>query len=312
MIPAWLSNDEFVVKARQARKFLPFLHMINNDMLPGFAAGGQVNAAVGQVLGYVNAPANVSGIYGDPYGTGENQNRAGAYGTGMGSLDALTHVNASATWLAQQMSKFIQAVPGMVAGAAGSLLQNPLSAKGSVSAEVAYAASQLGRYAWDFSQMSPLYSLWMKESGWNPNAVNPTSGAAGIAQSLGHGAVALGDWKGQIDWGMNYIKGRYGSPAAAWAHEVANNWYDLGGIVPPGRSFINNATGSNEHMGILTSSQWNILGQLANPSDGFLSRMGNTTYHVTVEGINIYSDGQDVEALGAELGTYLTGMGARL
>ena len=29
----------------------------------------------------------------------------------------------------------------------------------------------------------------------------------------------------------NYIRGRYGTPAAAWAHERANNWYAKGGLV---------------------------------------------------------------------------------
>jgi hypothetical protein len=60
--------------------------------------------------------------------------------------------------------------------------------------------------------------------------VNPSSGAYGIPQSLGHGhPYALGDYKNQIIWGLNYIRQRYGSPSAAWAHEVANNWYGAGG-----------------------------------------------------------------------------------
>jgi hypothetical protein len=29
----------------------------------------------------------------------------------------------------------------------------------------------------------------------------------------------------QIRWGLAYIKGRYGSPSKAWAHEQANGWY---------------------------------------------------------------------------------------
>jgi hypothetical protein len=98
----------------------------------------------------------------------------------------------------------------------------------------AYAASQLAAYGWGADQMSPLVKLWNQESGWNANAVNRSSGAAGIAQSLGHGPVALGDYMGQINWGLNYIRGRYGSPAGAWSHEVADNWYDSGGWLPPG------------------------------------------------------------------------------
>jgi len=29
----------------------------------------------------------------------------------------------------------------------------------------------------------------------------------------------------QITWGVEYIQATYGSPQAAWAHEVAFNWY---------------------------------------------------------------------------------------
>lgn len=97
-----------------------------------------------------------------------------------------------------------------------------------------YAAGQLARYGWGPAQMSPLVKLWNQESGWNPYAINPTSGAYGIPQSLGHGhPYNLGDYVAQINWGLNYIAGRYGSPGAAWQHEVGFNWYDTGGFLPP-------------------------------------------------------------------------------
>jgi hypothetical protein len=80
-------------------------------------------------------------------------------------------------------------------------------------------------------QWPALRALWSRESGWDANAVNKTSGAYGIPQSLGHGhPYALGDARGQIAWGLNYIKGRYGTPAAAEAHEQAFGWYRKGGI----------------------------------------------------------------------------------
>jgi len=97
-----------------------------------------------------------------------------------------------------------------------------------------YAASQLSAYGFSPNSMGNLIKLWNQESGWNSNAVNPSSGAYGIPQALGHGhPYALGDYKAQIAWGLNYIKGRYGSPDAAWGHEVANNWYNSGGMVAP-------------------------------------------------------------------------------
>ena len=95
----------------------------------------------------------------------------------------------------------------------------------------AYAASRLGSYGWGGDQMSCLVRLWNQESGWRANAVNPSSDAYGIAQALPPGKMSSAgpDWltnaDTQINWGLGYIKGRYGSPCGAWAHEVSNNWY---------------------------------------------------------------------------------------
>jgi hypothetical protein len=90
-----------------------------------------------------------------------------------------------------------------------------------------YALSKLGG---DAGQFSCLESLWGKESGWNPNAQNPTSSAYGIAQFLdstwaGTGIAKTSDGYRQIDAGLIYINNRYGSPCGAWSHSQANNWY---------------------------------------------------------------------------------------
>lgn len=83
---------------------------------------------------------------------------------------------------------------------------------------------------WGASEWPALKALWTQESGWDANSVNSSSGAYGIPQALGHGhPFNLGDARGQIAWGLNYIKGRYGSPGAAEAHERSNNWYQRGG-----------------------------------------------------------------------------------
>ena len=97
-----------------------------------------------------------------------------------------------------------------------------------------YAKSILSRYGWGPGQMDYLIPLWNQESGWRWNAMNPSSGAYGIPQSLPGSKMASAgaDWRTnpdtQIRWGESYIKGRYGSPAGAWAHEKAYNWYDRG------------------------------------------------------------------------------------
>ena len=107
-------------------------------------------------------------------------------------------------------------------------------AEGGTSAPVApagsyqeYALAQLGG---DANEFSCLESLWGKESGWNPNAQNPTSTAYGIPQFLdstwaGTGIAKTSDGYRQIDAGLIYIENRYGSPCAAWGHSQANNWY---------------------------------------------------------------------------------------
>jgi hypothetical protein len=93
------------------------------------------------------------------------------------------------------------------------------------------AQLMLARFGWAASQFTCLYPLWEHESGWNPSAENPGSGAYGIPQSLpgSQMASAGADWQTdaatQIKWGLTYIQGRYGSPCGAWAHEQFSNWY---------------------------------------------------------------------------------------
>src|SRR5215831_13636170 len=93
------------------------------------------------------------------------------------------------------------------------------------------------------TQWNALTHLINQESGGNATARNPSSGALGIAQALGHGTSCSGGTLGneygpqfglsckqaqqansgnahqQLRWMMGYIRSRYGSPAAAWQHE---------------------------------------------------------------------------------------------
>ena len=94
-----------------------------------------------------------------------------------------------------------------------------------------YALSLFSKYGWSNSELSPLIKLWNKESGWNPNAHNGSSGAHGIPQALpaskmaSEGSDYMTNYKTQIRWGLKYIKGRYGTPSKAWKHFQNNNWY---------------------------------------------------------------------------------------
>jgi hypothetical protein len=75
-----------------------------------------------------------------------------------------------------------------------------------------------------------LLDLWNRESGWRYDAEN-ASGAYGIPQALPGSKMASAgpDWetdpRTQIEWGLGYIKGLYGTPCGAWAFEEANGYY---------------------------------------------------------------------------------------
>jgi hypothetical protein len=66
---------------------------------------------------------------------------------------------------------------------------------------------------------------------WKVNATNRSSGAYGIPQALPGSKMASAgsDWRTnpatQIIWGVNYMKGRYGSPCRAWTFKHAHGWY---------------------------------------------------------------------------------------
>ena len=94
-----------------------------------------------------------------------------------------------------------------------------------------YALSLMSSYGWEDTEMYALIQLWNRESGWNPNSHNKSSGAHGIPQALpGRKMASEGsDWatngNTQIRWGLNYIRNRYGSPSNAWAHFQRSGWY---------------------------------------------------------------------------------------
>jgi hypothetical protein len=123
----------------------------------------------------------------------------------------------------------------------------PVSNSGSWQSIVQNTAAQFG---WGSgSAWQAISYLESKEDGsFDPKAINPTSGALGIAQALGHGnantagtlgneyggfgltdaqarAANNGDPAAQALWMMNYIKDRYGTPEAAAAHEQTYGWY---------------------------------------------------------------------------------------
>lgn len=95
------------------------------------------------------------------------------------------------------------------------------------------AKTVLNDYGFGGDQFSCLDQLWAGESNWNYLAINPTSGAYGIPQSLPASKMAAvaDDWRTnpetQIRWGLDYIKRSYGSPCGAlgaWQSR-SPHWY---------------------------------------------------------------------------------------
>jgi len=95
----------------------------------------------------------------------------------------------------------------------------------------AIARAMLANYGWGDDQFSCLVTMWNHESGWNPHAENPGSGAYGIPQALPGNKLATygSDWRDnpatQISWGLNYIKTRYNTPCGAWSFWQRGSWY---------------------------------------------------------------------------------------
>jgi hypothetical protein len=120
-------------------------------------------------------------------------------------------------------------------------------------------------YGWTGAQWNALHALIMGESGFRPNAQNPTSTAYGLFQFLDSTWSTVGGRKTsdphlQTVYGLRYIAQRYGTPAAAYGawSSRSPHWYDTGGVIEPGVFTGLNATGRNEY--ILTDAQMKALG----------------------------------------------------
>lgn len=102
-----------------------------------------------------------------------------------------------------------------------------------IAAPPAAPASEIQAYAYDLviargwtdEDFNSLVALWNKESGWRPNANNGS--CYGIPQACPGTKMGTNytDWHVQVEWGLNYIASRYGSPSNAWVHSQSTGWY---------------------------------------------------------------------------------------
>jgi hypothetical protein len=87
------------------------------------------------------------------------------------------------------------------------------------------------KYGWTGQQIADWMNVIVAESNGTLTDTNPSSGAYGIAQFIngpseysqygGNSTTLLG----QLTAMANYIRQRYGTPSAAWAHEQSDHWY---------------------------------------------------------------------------------------
>lgn len=239
---AKLTPGEFVIRKKAAQALGPqMLEWLNHadSKMAHYAGGGAVGWLTGQneFNAVVNGAKGVGHFFEGALRSGFDHLWNAAIGKLLGPLGNNTIPAGVANYIAHAVKQGADTFLGGKDGAFMSQVGAVASAAGSAAMALpaeSFAASRLQNYGWALDQFPSLVKLWNQESGWNANAVNPTSGAYGIPQSLGHGhPYNLGDYQAQILWGLQYIKDTYGSPSAAWAHEQRYNWYNKGGFVMP-------------------------------------------------------------------------------
>ena len=96
-----------------------------------------------------------------------------------------------------------------------------------------YLYQRVLAYGWNTEDYNAVVNIIIKESGFNPNAVNKKSGACGLFQAcpckdaIKEYPDYMTNYKSQIEWGLKYIKNRpnYGTPTKAWAFWQTHHWY---------------------------------------------------------------------------------------
>lgn len=139
---------------------------------------------------------------------------------------------------------FPQTIPGQ--GSPDPNIDNPTDSAGLQGLAMAYVGAK-----WNLnSQWNSFNQLESHEGEWSTTSRNPSTGAFGLAQALGHGtpstngtmsnmyggygltdaearAANSGSAGPQLKWMVNYIEQTYGTPNNAWMRWLSRNphWY---------------------------------------------------------------------------------------
>jgi hypothetical protein len=132
--------------------------------------------------------------------------------------------NNSATWPTCPAGDIVRADNGQCSASAAGVISVsvatgtlPTGSHEELMAEAGIAASDFANADWTVSH----------ESGWNPYAVEPTSGACHLGQELpcGKSGCAVTDEVCQLRWMNSYVLARYGSWSAEVAFHEENGYY---------------------------------------------------------------------------------------
>ncbi|MEW2632526.1 transglycosylase SLT domain-containing protein [Streptomyces sp. NPDC048389] len=120
----------------------------------------------------------------------------------------------------------------VVPATAGAVLgMNPATASAAPAAPSGSPKAIAQKIIKDHAQFACFDKIVTHESHWDVGATNASSGAYGLVQALPGGKMASAgaDWRTnpatQIEWGLDYMKDRYGSPCDAWSAWQAQGWY---------------------------------------------------------------------------------------
>jgi len=118
--------------------------------------------------------------------------------------------------------------PVLEATESASVKETSYSPSNTLVAHTKQRPSVYARIVAKFGSESMKYGeLISRESGLNPQAINPTSGACGLAQALpcDKMACSLEDVDCQLDWIATYVEHRYGNIDNTLAFHDSNNYY---------------------------------------------------------------------------------------
>ena len=211
---------------------VPFLRISRTTQ---YADASTKSSLMDAMIEQVGFTAGVDGFHGGSMGSAMQWTYEGDKVTG-GVFDA-SKIDVSKV-IKHPITGLGSAGPTVLAGGVNSSGSDAQLSSDASTAEIQqYAHDQVLAMGWTEADFNALVTLWNRESGWNPKADNPYSDAYGIPQAMCDPNVhpelfAGGQWsdymtnpKTQVDWGLDYIRKRYGSPTNAKAHSDAVGWY---------------------------------------------------------------------------------------